>query len=371
MKFVEFEARHADAYRRFCEALTGHPDTSPSTPFGYYGASPGIIIKRHLIVDDASGHALVIGAADVKIQQYVLGGEIVQIAAVVYPVSLGAVDARYGMAGLFLFKKLTEHYPLNFMLGMGNPEQSAAARLGRAMGWTLQPIPYLFMPMRLGPLLHKLVAGRRLVAGAIQGATRLGFFRPADALLRVSSASRGQPNGALGIRRVLDFDASIDAFWRAYAREVGFSLVRDAAQLNAMFPGRIEAFQKLTMQIDDRAVGYAVLLVPPAADGGRFGNATVATLVELGVLQEYTTDAARALRRHLYRTDLDAVITNMSHARTVSSLERAGFRTRPTNMFLAASKQLQALLRSRGIAIGDMVITRGDGDGPVGLGVNL
>lgn len=339
-------------------------------PFRYYLGSPGITIRRHLIEDDASGQTLVIGMVDIKIQQYALGGATIQVAAVVYPASLGAVDPRYGMAGVFLFRRLAEHYPLNFMLGMGNPGESPAARLGRAMGWTLRPIPYLFMPMRLAPLLQRSLGRRPRLARAVQRASRLGLFRPADALLRAGGGSwPSRGDGIMRIRRVAEFDASLDAFWRDYAREVAFSLVRDAAQLNAMFPGRVDAFEKLTIQIGDRVVGYAILLVPPGT--GRFGDANVATLVELSVLCDHMPGAVRTLCRYLHGKTLDAVITNVSHAHTVSCLKEAGFRTRRTSMFLAASKPLEALFSAHGITTGDMVITRGDGDGPVGLGVNL
>ena len=74
---------------------------------------------------------------------------------------------------------------------------------------------------------------------------------------------------------------------------------------------------------------------------------------------------------YLFGKDLDAVITNTPHGKTIHSLISCGFLARTTNVYLATSEQLQALFDSYNINLRNMVMTRGDGDGPIGLGVDL
>ena len=73
----------------------------------------------------------------------------------------------------------------------------------------------------------------------------------------------------------------------------------------------------------------------------------------------------------LQRQRLDAVIVNHSHGCTVEPLRAAGFLQRATNMFLAVSPELHQRLDAANVGISQMLITRADGDGPIGLGVEF
>jgi len=367
MKFVEFNESYLDSYRDFQRKI-GNDDHLPVMLFSYYQPSPDITIKKYLIVDDNIDSLHVVGAVDIKLQNYMIAGKLVQIAAAIYPVSLGIVDARYAMVALFLFKKLSEIHPFNYLLGMGPPARNVVARLTEMLGWTLRPIPYLFMPLRLGPLAEKQVASRPALAAIVRVAHRLRLFWPVDAILRVIRRGRGS---GLRVKRVARFDGALDEFWQAYSKGISFSLVRDSAQINSMFPDCIMEFEKLALYAGGRLVGFSVLLVPTAENARRFAGIRVATLVEFCILDEDIENAAAALRAYLSDKDLDAVIVNASHGHTLRILKTCGFFERATNMYLATSKTLQALLDERNICLNDMVITRTDGDGPIGLGVDL
>jgi len=371
MKLVEYGPESLDAYRIFLQRLGAHSDRlSLDLPFAYYGASPGVVIKRYLLIDEKADPQQVLGAFNVKLQDYVLAGQSVRVAVVTYPVSLGQVEPRYAMVGVLLFRKLAEAYPINYLLGMGPPDSSPAARLSSMLGWRLDPIPYLFRPNRLGNLVAKRLESRPLLASAAGLAARLGLFLPAESIFRLWSR-RARPAGRLELKPAETFDASVDAFWRDYQQEVGFSLVRDQRQLNAIYPATTPQFKRLVFEEEGRVVGFAVLLVPSAEGRGRFGQARVATLVDLCLRDAALESGVAGLSEHLFRLPVDAVIVNTPHRRTLEALTHRGFLHRVTGMYLATSPKLQALLDNAAVTLDEMVLTRGDGDGPIGLGVDL
>ena len=175
----------------------------------------------------------------------------------------------------------------------------------------------------------------------------------------------------LDIDHVAEFDGEFDGWWSTYAEEIGFGLVRDSRQMNTMFPSRIHAFERLIFRHSGRIVGFAVLLIPKSEDAQRVMGANVVTLVEFCALGAYVKDAAMALAQRLWRQRLDAAIVNHSHGPTVEALKAAGFLSRGTYMYLAMSPTLQMRLDAAGIGLSQMVITRADGDGPIGLGVEF
>lgn len=367
MKFVELSDETLGLFRVFLSKIGHDPGGADlRSSFDYYSPSPGITLRQHLVIEDSGPEPLVVGAARVKVQTYWVAGKSIEAAVVVYPVSLGIVDPRYSMVGVFLFRKLDQTYPYNILLGMGPPETSAAAKLTSLLGWRLDPIPYLFLPIRLGPLVAKKLETKPLFARAATLAGKLGLFYPVQALLALRAARSGERS--LRISVVATFGPPLDQFWAEYATEVGFSLQRTCDAMNAMFPVHVPQFERLMFFDGDAPVGFAVLLIPPG-DHPRFGG--IATLVEFSVLDDRLDAAAEALTRNLRRRKLTAVLANTPHARTISALKSQGFRERVTSVYLATSKALNRLLVAEGVALGDMVVSRGDGDGPVGLGVDL
>ena len=325
-------------------------------------------MRRHLLIDDGVDPPAVIAAVTTKEQGYVLAGETVRVAVATYPISLGIAEPRYAMAGMLIFRKLLEVCPLNFLLGMGPPQTNTTAKLCLMLGWRLNPVPYLFMPRRIAPLAAKQLARRPALASAMRMAGSLGLFAPVEAILHARARC---PAGKIDIVRVAAFDAEFDAWWLAYSKAIGFGLVRNSREMNALFPGTINAFERLVFRRNSQVVGFAVLLIPKPEDAQRVMGANVVTLVELCAHAVDLPDAAAALAQRLWRQRLDAVIVNHSHGPTVDALKAAGFQPRTTNMYLAVSPALQARLDAAGIGLAQMVISRADGEGPTGLGVEL
>jgi hypothetical protein len=367
MKFVEATAEHAGPFADFLHRM-GADARLGSLPFGYYGPSPDIKVSRWLLLDDAKTRPVVVGSVSVKRQVYLVGDQLREIAALVYPVTLGVAEPRYAMAAPMLFRHSDTTFPLNYLLGMGAPETNPTAKLSQLLGWTLTPAPYLFLPLRLGPLLAMRLSRRPILAGSAAIAANAGLFAPVDfALRRIARAAAPAPS--LQLRSVASFDHQIDDLWRLRRAELGFSLVRDSRQLNALFPAA-ERFERWLMTRGAQVVGYAVLLTPPIG-AARFSNARVATLVDFSVLQADIDDGVALLVREFARRPLDAVLFNGAEAAALASLATHGFRARPTGVYLATSRRLQTLLDEAKVGVGRMLLTRADGDGPIGLGVDL
>lgn len=370
MQFDEFQEKYASRFDRFLEQVVPANPVSP-LPFTYYAPSPGITCERHVVIDDAAEGEPVVGAIDVKVQSYSVRGEVVRVAVMKYPISLGAVNRRYAAVAPWMFRKVAETYPLNYSLGMGRADKSLVARIVEKLGWTLSSVPYLFLPVRSGALVRRVAAGRPALAGAVRAASAIGAFRVADGLFRLASSFRARGGRDIVAKRVADFDASLDAFWNRYGPQTGFTLVRDSAQLNAICPRHVPEFEKLVFERAGEVVGFAVLLVPNDAALARFGGSKTVTLTEMSFLDAHIDDGIAALVRYLFARDIDAVIANASHAKTLRALERCGFLHRQTDVTLATSPELQKLLDAHDVEFGDMVLTRSDGDGPIGLGVDL
>jgi hypothetical protein len=365
MRFVEHETAHDSIYLQFANQVGG---ASLAKPFSYYGKSDAIEVRRHLLVDDAVDPPIVIGAISVKVQDYVLAGRTLRVAVATYPVGLGVAQSKYALSGTLIFRKLLNAYPLN-ILGTGGPETSTVAKLCLTLGWQLNPVPYLFLPLRLGPLVAKQLATRPHFAAVARMANMIGLFTPFDLVLR--GRVRRASTGDLHITRVPGFDAELDEWWSTYSKEVGFGLVRDSRQLNAMFPTTIDAFERLVFRRSGRIVGFAVLLIPKSEDAMRTLGANVMTLVEFCALGSCLGNSAAVLAEYIRQKRLDSVIVNHSQSKTVDALKAVGFLVRSTNMYLAVSPQLQSCLNDAGVSLSGMLITRADGDGPIGLGVNF
>ncbi|MDB5441444.1 MAG: hypothetical protein JWM33_3871 [Caulobacteraceae bacterium] len=352
----------------FRQQIRGAGVIDPGLPFGYYEQIAEIDVRRQILVDEKAQPAKVVGSVFTKTQAYVLRGAELQVSSGTYPISLGVIERRYALAGVMLLRAMAQALPFRLFLGMGPPETNVTSKLCQTLGWSVSPAPYLFLPLRLAPLAAKRFATRPWLARAIGWAGKLGLGWPVEAVARLRAP---RPKHPLRLQSTPQFDERLDEWWARYRKEVGFSLVRDSRQLNAMFPSQIGAFERWLILDGDRVAGYAILLVPPIHDSRAVFGAYVATLVEFCVRGEAVEDAARTLALALRRRAFDAVIANQTHAPTLKALQRAGFQPRETQMYLALAPALAAALEAAGLAVGDMVIGRGDGDGPIGLGVSF
>lgn len=365
MKLVEQTAEHDVAFRAFATSLGEY---AQDLSYGYYGPHPGISVRRHLLVEAKGDISAVIGAVTSKEQTYVVQGERLRVAVFTYPVTLGVVNPRYAAAAIVLMRKMLEAYPINFLL-VGSPQTNPTGRLCEMLGWRVDAIAYLFLPLRFGALLAKRLRNKPLAAVAVRIAKTTGVFWPVEAALRVYRRRRTPQR--VDTESVRMFGAELNAWWNRVESVFGFTLVRDAAQMNAMYPPERPEFERLLLKVDDRVVGFAVLLIPTVKESLAVFGANVATLVEFIAEEALLSPAAAALGEYLSGHQQDAVICNHAHVATAQALRDAGFKDRKTEMYFAASPALQQLLSCKGLDLDKCIITRGDGDGPIGLGVML
>jgi hypothetical protein len=367
MKLVELSDAYLPAFRQFAREIGGEATPLP-TAFGYYGPAEGLEVRQNLLVDERDGAPRVLAAAIVKTQDYVLAGAPVRVSSITYPISLGIVEPRYAAVGMMLMRHILASHPLNYLLGMGPPDVNKTAKLCQALGWQLHPQPYAFMPRRLVPLARKQLGSRPAFGAALSAVQLTGAPMVAQALMK---ARLGNP-GEVSPKEVPAFGPEHDAWWSAFAPSLGFGLSRNAAQLNALAPGAVPAFRRLVFMRGGRQVGFAVLLIPEPHEARAALGANVATVVDFAADEQLLPNAAAALGRWLWKGKIDAALTNTTHQATLDALTgQAGFRMRDTYSYLALAPALAKMLSSRGIDVGQTMISRIDGDGPIGLGVTF
>ena len=366
IKLVPYGEHFHHSYECFSRRVGG---SSALLPYQYYGQHDQISVNRHILIDADNNNPQpnVVGAITIKEQNFVVSGSVVRIAVATYPISLGHVDPKYALSGTLIFKKLLEEFPLNIMM-VGNPSENTTSSMCRLLGWSLYPIPYLFRVQRIGPLVKKKFSKSKFVRPLVCDVISRIFGPPIDFIIQKRLLRR--PSG-ISIKIVFSFEGDVNLWWSNYAKSVGFSMVRDMLTLNAIYPNSVGAFERLVFQRDGNVIGYAVVLRPNPHDVISLMGANVNTLIDFCVNESCLDDASSALSNYFLDVNADAIIVNHSHALTLSSLENTGFQSRITNMYFAVSPGLSDLFKQNEVDLDEMIVSRADGDGPIGLGANL
>jgi hypothetical protein len=294
-----------------------------------------------------------------------VNGEIVAVANYQGPSSEGIVDPRYGMVGMRMVHYVQEHWPLTFAVGMGGADRQLP-RLLQAAGWHLLPVPFLFHVLRASRALRELRVlqertAMRLAAraGALTGAGALGV-----ATLQHRAWTSSFRASRMPIERIERWDDWCDVLWKETRESVGFSVVRDRATLEGLYPLDDPTYLAYVVRIRGNVAGWAVAINTQMREHSRFGNLRVATVLDAVALPEAAAPLVSQLRHVLAGTGADLIVTNQSHERWVDVFRHAGYLEGPSNYLLATSPALSN-------AIGDrparMHITRGDGDGRIHL----
>lgn len=294
-----------------------------------------------------------------------LNGELVSVANYQGPLSEGIVDPHFGMVGMHMLRYVQKHWPLTFAVGMGGADRPLP-RLLQAAGWQLSPVPFLFYVVRASRVLRELrVLQQRTAmrfaaqAGALTGTGALGL---AALQHRAWTSSIGSTD--LRLERIERWDEWADALWERTRDSASFSVVRDRATLECLYPLDDPKYFAYVLRRRDEIVGWAVALDTQMHEHNHFGNLRVATVLDALALPETTVPLVSQLRRLIAGNGADLIVTNQSHERWLDAFRRAGFLSGPSNYLFAMAPPLSR-------AIGDQTarihITRGDGDGRVHL----
>jgi hypothetical protein len=168
----------------------------------------------------------------------------------------------------------------------------------------------------------------------------------------------------VGIERVDRWGSWADDIWARTRDTVSFSVVRDRAMLESLYPLHDPRYLAFVVRKAGEVAGWAVAINTQMRDHGHFGNLRVATILDAQALPDEQLAVAAHVRGVLAADNADIIVTNQSHASWVAAFGLAGFLKGPSNYLLAMSKPLSEAV---GDAPARVHITRGDGDGRIHL----
>ena len=294
-----------------------------------------------------------------------LNGDLVSVANYQGPLSEGIVDPRYGMVGMYMLRYVQKHWPLTFAVGMGGADRPLP-RLLQAAGWQMRPLPFLFHVVRASRVLRELRVLQertplRLVAraGAMTGAGAIGV---AARQHRAWTSSFGTSD--IRLERIERWDEWTDVVWRQTRESASFSVVRDRATLECLYPLDDPKYLAYLVRRRGEVAGWVVALDTQMHEHSHFGNLRVATVLDALALPDVAVPLASQLRRLLAGRGADLIVTNQSHEAWIDAFRRTGFLEGPSNYLLATSPHLSAAIGDRSPRIH---VTRGDGDGRIHL----
>src|SRR5437660_8511311 len=368
---VRFAPEHAPAVRAFNQRLAraGAPWRFPETTVpDWLPRADGVPVWQEyfLLLEDGA----VRGAYVLKRQAAVVGTGPRRVGSFYWPLSEGTIDPAYALVAPRLLQAALGEEPLLFLVGMVDRDRPIA-RLVRALGWRLTPVPLYFKPLRPARFLRELRylrrgAGARLTLdlASVTGAGWLGLTL-ADWALR----TRARGDAAVRIDPVPCFDDWTDAIWAAHAPRYSFVGGRDAAALNATYPPGNGAYLRLRVSRGDGAIGWTGVQDALPGSSDHFGEMRVGTIVDGFAAPEDAGAVIRASTHALAQRGVDLIISNQSHRAWRRALSDAGFLRGPSSWLFAPAPALAALVAAVDPAGHAVHLNRGDGDWPWGTGL--
>ncbi len=308
------------------------------------------------------------GAYTLRAQPFSFAGEVHTVAACQMPISEGIVDKRYSFIGPRILHDALRRQPLLYGLGIGSLNASIT-RLERAMGWSVQVVPFFFKIRNafnffknIEHLRNTWVNRRMLDAAAYSGVGWAGSRLANLFLTRTNGIQR-----LLSTEEVSGFSPWADEIWRACESRYAMTAVRDVDVLDVLYPADQPKFIRIKVSEDGRVIGWAVMLDTQMSENKYFGNMRVGSIVDCLALPEDATKVICAAAEALDRRGVDLMLSNQSHIAWRGALKTVGFLQGPSNFILTLSKQVSRLLADIDPSGDGIHINRADGDGPIHL----
>jgi hypothetical protein len=309
------------------------------------------------------------GAYILKRQPFFIGGEVVSLAQYRLPVSEGLIDKRYASVGVQMYLDAVRREPRMYTIGLGGYEEALSQLLVKA-GWSTWTVPFYFRVLRAGPFLRNIVylrtSNTRRVAFDVLAATGLGALA-VHAYQRWKTRGTPRERSRVEIAEEPAFGSWADDIWQAAKSDFTLIGVRDAANLNILFPASEPRWLRLRMSNEGRTVGWAVVLDVPMQAHSYFGDMRVGSLIDCLALPGMESRIASAAVEYLGERGSDIVVANMAHHRWRAALSAAGMIEGPSNYIFAASKPVAAMLQPFDEKVHGIHMTRGDGAGAENL----
>ena len=320
----------------------------------------------YVAVDGSSPESAVRGVYALKQEALFVRGKGVQrIACYHHPLSEGIVDRSFTSVGMLLARDALARQPFLYALGMGGAETPIAKML-KALGFTLTPIPFHFRVVHPVKFLREMQALRekrwRALLMDIAAASGTGWLA-IKALQAMKSSATGIANTAS--EEIGEFSAWADELWNAAKETVNAATVRDARTLKLLYPENysspIASTRRLRISRNGSAIGWAIIGV--RRKDAKFGTMRVGSIVDCWAMPNDANALIGAATRALEKDGVDLIVSNQSHHSWCSALEKNGFLKGPTNFVLATSKKLTELLQPFEENRALLHFTRADGDG--------
>jgi len=308
------------------------------------------------------------GAYTLKFQPFWLGGEVLDVADFMLPVSEGIVDRAYTQIAPSLLLDAIQRHPLLYGLGMGGFDE-AVARFLKAAGWQLFSVPFFFYIVHPFRFLRNIVHLRRgrLRQTLLDLLAFSGCGWIAGNGWKLLHAARGTVDRTARVELVADFQAWSDEVWDAARRHYGMCSLRDAATLRRMYPREADDFQRIKVLREDKVIGWALVLNTQLRGHRHFGNMRLGSIVDCFAVPEDAAAVVEQARSLLVQQGVDLVISNQSHRAWCAALKTCGFVSGPSNFIFTSSKTLTRKMEEKQIRPDELHLNRGDGDGPINL----
>jgi hypothetical protein len=309
--------------------------------------------------------AIVRGGYLIKHQPFALCGQLRDdVFNMQLPLSESIVDPAYGSVSVQMLSTAVRRHPRVFSLGMGGI-RTPLPKVLEAMGWTPTLVPFFFRVVNARSFLKEIrllrTTPRRRFALDFAAATGLGAlaFRSSHAVLRRPSFRRTE------IEVVARFEAWADAIWERACPSYSLVALRDASELNLLYPATDHRPIRLRVTENGRDLGWAVVFDTQMTNHKQFGAMRLGSIVDCLAVPGEEQAIVRAATHHLRRLQVELIVSNQSHRAWRHALRRSGYLRGPSNYGFVASPGLIRALDPWSMQRESIHMTRGDGDGPI------
>jgi hypothetical protein len=292
---------------------------------------------------------------------FIRGKGLQRVACYHHPLSEGIVDRAFASVGVLLARDALARQPFLYALGMGGTERPIA-RMLKALGFSLTPIPFYFRVVHPAKFLRQMQALRqerwRAILMDVAAATGTGWLG-IKSIQGVASLRVRTPSFAT--EEVSEFSAWADELWSREKDSVSVAAVRDANTLRILHTVDLATVKSLRITRNGKAIGWAV--VGERRKDAKFGQMRVGSIVDCWASAPHAGSVVKAATRALEASGVDLIVTNQSHHVWCNAVERVGFLKGPSNFVFATSRKLTELLQPLDENRKSFHITRADGDG--------
>jgi hypothetical protein len=306
------------------------------------------------------------GVYSLTYNQFAVRGAEIEIACgPQYNLSEGIFDKTYKVVGAIQAQDALRHQPLMYALGMGGLEMPFPQLLA-AMEWVLLPVPFYFRVLSPSVFLKNITYlrdnPRKRLAMDLLRYSGLGFLGVRVAQLRFPRIRRSASSVVVD-----SFGTWADNVWDACRDQYSLVGKRDSSTLNMLYPPQDPRFIRLLVSIDNREIGWAVLLDTQMRDHRHFGNMRVGSIADCLAAPEDAAYVVSCATEFLQRRGVDIIVTNQASTEWCSALAANGYLKGPSNFVLALSPQLSHRLAPLEKFASHIHMNRGDGEGPSNL----